>query len=109
MIQHMYKVLEVSLIAKCLLGISTAPGINSYGRVHYHLQVGYHNTYLFFTQFGQNWNNLKGTIKSAEHLHNNIYCHLLIVMVPTLWTIMNSSYYYEYRENIHLGVKLTPA
>ena len=31
-----------------------------------------------------------------------------IVMVPTLQTIMNSSYYYEYRENIHLGVKLTP-
>ena len=30
-------------------------------------------------------------------------------MVPTLRTIMNSSYYYEYRENIHLGVKLTPA
>ena len=30
-------------------------------------------------------------------------------MVPTLQTIMNSSYYYEYRENIHLGVKLTPA
>ena len=31
------------------------------------------------------------------------------VMVPTLWTIMISSYYYEYQENIHLGVKLTPA
>ena len=31
------------------------------------------------------------------------------VMVPTLQTIMNSSYYYEYRENIHLSVKLTPA
>ena len=30
------------------------------------------------------------------------------VMVPTLWTIMSSSYYYEYQENIHLGVKLTP-
>ena len=30
-------------------------------------------------------------------------------MVPTLQTIMNSSYYYEYRENIHLSVKLTPA
>ena len=30
-------------------------------------------------------------------------------MVPTLRTIMNSSYYYEYWENIHLGVKLTPA
>ncbi len=29
-------------------------------------------------------------------------------MVPTLRTIMNSSYYYEYWENIHLGVKLTP-
>ena len=28
-----------------------------------------------------------------------------IVMVPTLRTIMNSSYYYEYQENIHLGVK----
>ena len=32
-----------------------------------------------------------------------------IVMGPTLRTIMNSSYYYEYRENIHLGVELTPA
>ena len=31
------------------------------------------------------------------------------VMVPTLRTIMNSSYYYEYWENIHLGVKSTPA
>ena len=31
------------------------------------------------------------------------------VMVPTLWTIMNSSYYYEYWENIYLGVKLTLA
>ena len=31
------------------------------------------------------------------------------VMVPTLRTIMNSSYYYEYQENIHLGVELTPA
>ena len=30
-------------------------------------------------------------------------------MIPTLRTIMNSSYYYEYGENIHLGVKLTPA
>ena len=30
-------------------------------------------------------------------------------MVPTLQTVMNSSYYYEYQENIHLGVKLTPA
>ena len=34
---------------------------------------------------------------------------LLCVMVPTLRTIMNSSYYYEYLENIHLSVKLTPA
>ena len=31
----MYKVLEVSLTAKCLPGISTKPGINSQGRVHY--------------------------------------------------------------------------
>ena len=31
------------------------------------------------------------------------------VMVPTLRTIKNSSYYYEYQENIHLGVKSTPA
>ena len=30
-------------------------------------------------------------------------------MVPTLQTIMNSSYYYEYWENIHLRVELTPA
>ena len=30
-------------------------------------------------------------------------------MVPALRTIMNSSYYYEYRYNIHLGVELTPA
>ena len=29
-------------------------------------------------------------------------------MVPTLRTIMNSSYYYEYQENIHVGVKLIP-
>ena len=34
---------------------------------------------------------------------------LFFVMVPTLQTIMNSSYYYESWENIHLGVKLTPA
>ena len=31
----------------------------------------------------------------------------VIVMVPTLWTIMNSSYNYEYRENIHLSVEWT--
>ena len=30
-------------------------------------------------------------------------------MVPTLRTIMNSSYYNEYWENIHLGVRLTTA
>ena len=30
-------------------------------------------------------------------------------MVPTLRTIMNSPHYYEYWENIQLGVKLTPA
>ena len=30
-------------------------------------------------------------------------------MVPTLRTTMNSSSYYEYRENMHLGVKLLPA
>ena len=29
-------------------------------------------------------------------------------MVPTLRIIMNSSYYYEYQENMYL-VKLTPA
>ena len=29
-------------------------------------------------------------------------------MVPTLQIMMNSSYYYEYWENIHLSVKLTP-
>ena len=28
------------------------------------------------------------------------------VMVPTIQTIVNSSYYYEYQENIHLSVKL---
>ena len=33
----------------------------------------------------------------------------LSVNVPTLQTIMISSYYYKYRENIRLGVKLTPA
>ena len=33
----------------------------------------------------------------------------LIVMVPTLQTIMNSSNYYKYWENIYLGVELTPA
>ena len=31
------------------------------------------------------------------------------VIVPTLWTIMNSFYYRKYLENIHLGVKLTSA
>ena len=31
------------------------------------------------------------------------------LVLNNLWTIMNSSYYYEYRENIHLSVKLTPA
>ena len=31
------------------------------------------------------------------------------VIIPTLRTTMNSSYYYEYRENTHLGVQLTPA
>ena len=30
-------------------------------------------------------------------------------MVPTLRAIMNSSYYYECRENINLGARLTPA
>ena len=34
-----------------------------------------------------------------------IFISDLSVMVPTLRTIMNSSYYYEYRENIHLGLK----
>ena len=34
---------------------------------------------------------------------------IITVMVHTLWTIMNSSYYYEYRENIHLSIKSTPA
>ena len=38
-----------------------------------------------------------------------IFVLVLSVMVPTLRTIMNSSYYYEYQENIHLGVKLSPA
>ena len=33
---------------------------------------------------------------------------IITVMVTTLRTIMNSSYYYEYQENIHLGFKLTP-
>ena len=31
------------------------------------------------------------------------------IMVPTSRIKMNSSYYYEYRENIHLGVELTQA
>ena len=43
MMQHMYKVLEVSLTAKCSPGISTASGINSHRTVHYHWQVGYHS------------------------------------------------------------------
>ena len=37
------------------------------------------------------------------------YSALDIVMLPTLRTIMNSSYYYEYQENIHLRVVLFPA
>ena len=41
----MYKVLEVSSTGKCSPGISTEPGIDSYGRVHYQPQVGYHNNY----------------------------------------------------------------
>ena len=40
----MYKVLEVSLTAKYSPVQSTEPGIDSHGRVHYRLQVGYHNT-----------------------------------------------------------------
>ena len=38
-----------------------------------------------------------------------IFVKKKIVMVPTLRTIMNFSNYYEYCENIHLGVKLIPA
>ena len=34
-----------------------------------------------------------------------IFNLVLSVMVPTLRTIMNTSYYYESRENIHLSVK----
>ena len=41
--------LEVSPTAKCLLEVSTAPGIDSHGRVHYRPQVGCHNNF-------QNWN-----------------------------------------------------
>ena len=42
-----------------------------------------------------------------QYFFKNLYYDA--VMVPTLRTILNSSYYYEYRENIHLGVELTPA
>ena len=38
------QVLEVSPTAKCSPGISTEPGINCHGRVHYRQQVVYHNT-----------------------------------------------------------------
>ena len=45
---------------------------------------------------------------SQEQRENHVYT-AIFVMVPTLQTITNSSYYYEYRENIHHGVELTPA
>ena len=48
----MHKVLEVSPTAKCSLGISTEPGINSHGRVHYRLQVVYHNSYFRPQSYG---------------------------------------------------------
>ena len=51
--------------------------------------------FLFYT------NNLQTLIWSIKWTQVNP-----TVMVPTLWTIMNSSYYYEYQENIHLDVKL---
>ena len=38
----------------------------------------------------------------------NISCCILL-WYATLRTIMNSSYYYEYRENIHLGVWVNPS
>ena len=44
-------------------------------------------------------------VKLVYH-HKETY---VIIMVPTQQIIMNSSYYYEYRENIHLGVKLNLA
>ena len=47
----MYKVLEVSPTAKCSPGVSTVPGINSHGRIHYRPQVGYHNNYVNMLDF----------------------------------------------------------
>ena len=44
---------------------------------------------------------------SQSNLNNDF--KKLVVMVPTLRTIMKSSNYYEYQENIHFSVKLTPA
>ena len=58
---------------------------------------------------------LKYASKTAPHTHTHththiyIYIYIYIVMVPTLRTLRNSSYYYEYWEDIHLGVELTLA
>ena len=57
--------------------------------------------FIFFTSSFQSYNHLfqlSWKIIDAIIIYDT-------VMVPTLRTIMNSFYYYEYRKNIHLGVK----
>ena len=74
---------------------------------------------VFWTVLRQNKDDQLKINSMTNHLINwNYYIipynrdyHLIIyisVMVPTLQTIMNSSYYHEYRENIHLDVKFSP-
>ena len=64
----MYKVLEISLTAKCQPGISTEPGIYSHGRVHYRPQVGYHNT-IISEKLSSN-----GDVKNPQIIITIIHC-----------------------------------
>ena len=48
------------------------------------------------------------SIKCRDTINNHLP-GMICVMVPSLQTIIDFSYYDEYWENIHLGVKLTPA
>ena len=43
-------------------------------------------------------------LKYCEYNKQDENCQSHVnVIVPTLWTIMNSSYYYEYQKNTHLS------
>ena len=55
------------------------------------------------------WTRVAVSISYDDNHYTTGTSQIVSVMVPTLRTIKNSSYYYEYRENIHLCVKLTPA